>query len=255
MKNSKYDYRANSAGLKMKILGIDTTTKFLSLGLYNEGKIYEYNLQLGTKLSSLLAKTIQRVLDVLDLEIKNIDYLACGLGPGSFTGVRVGLSTVKAIAFSLNKPVVGISTLDILAKNTKSSDGHIVPIIDARRNLIYCSIYKIKKGSPKRITPYMLLTLDEFLRKLKDTKQVEILGDAVGLYKEIILKNTKNAIILDKDYWHLKAHNIIELAQEKIKGKEFDNPFKIKPIYLYPKECQIRNTKSKIKNPKWQLKK
>jgi len=228
----------------MKILGIDTTTKFLSLGIYNEGKIYGYNLQLGTKLSSLLAKTIQRVLDAVGLEIKNIDYLACGLGPGSFTGVRVGLSTIKAIAFSLNKPVVGISTLDILARNTKSRDGHIVPIIDARRNLIYCSIYKIKKGSTIiRITPYMLLTIDGFLKKIKNIKQVEILGDAAGLYKETILKNIKNAIILDKDYWYPQAHNIIELAKERIKGKEFDNPFKIKPIYLYPKECQVRNPK------------
>lgn len=229
----------------MKILGIDTTTKSLSLGIYNEGNIYEYNLQLGTKLSSLLAKTIQRVLDATGLEIKNIDYFACGLGPGSFTGVRIGLSTIKALAFSLNKPVVGISTLDILAKNTKSTDGHIIPIIDARRNLIYCSIYKIKKGALKRIAPYMLLTIDEFLKKLKNIKQVEMLGDAVGLYKEIILKNIKNVIILDKDHWYLKAHNIIELAQEKIKHKEFDNPFKIKPIYLYPKECQVRQTQNK----------
>ena len=231
----------------MKILGIDTTTKFLILGLYDNTKIYEYNLEVGRRLSSLLALTIKRVLEALGWYIDDIDYFACGVGPGSFTGVRVGLATIKGLAFSLNKPVLGMSTLDILARNIKTTDGYVVPIIDAKRNLIYCSFYKIKKGMPRRITPYMLLTPDEFLGKLKNIKQTKILGDAVTLYKEKILRNIKGATILDKDYWYPKAGNIIELAQEKIKDKKFDNPFKVKPVYLYPKECQIRKTqKGKI---------
>jgi tRNA threonylcarbamoyladenosine biosynthesis protein TsaB len=228
----------------MKILGIDTTTKFLILGIYNNEKIYEYNLEVGIRLSSLLAQTIKRVLDDLGWHIYDIDYFACGLGPGSFTGIRVGLATIKGLAFSLNKPIVGISTLDILASNARITNGCVVPIIDAKRSLIYCSFYKIKEGASRRITPYMLLTLEEFLKSFKNLKQTEILGDAVSLYKEKILRNIKGTTILDKDYWYPKAHNIIQLAKEKIKAKRFDNPFKIKPIYLYPKECQIRKCKT-----------
>lgn len=232
----------------MKILGIDTTTKFLSIGIYDNAKVYEYNLETGTKLSSLLAETLKRILGALGWQASQIDYFACGLGPGSFTGIRVGLSTIKGLTYSLNKPIVGIPTLDILAKNVKMTNGYIAPIIDAKRNFIYCSFYKIKDGLLKRITPYMLLTLEDFFRKIKDIKHrtlniehTEILGDAVNLYRQELLRNIKGVTILDKDYWYPKGHSIIDLAQEKIKDKKFNNPFKIQPIYLYPKECQIRS--------------
>lgn len=224
----------------MKILGIDTTTKFLSLGISDNGKIYEYNLEVGTRLFSLLAKTIKRVIDALGWQASDIDYFACGLGPGSFTGMRVGIATVKGLAWSLNKPVVGISTLDILARGIKSDDVFIIPIVDAKRNLIYCCIYKTKDGILKRITPYMLLTKEEFYRKAR-AKSI-IFGDAVSLYKEEILRNIKGVSFLDKDYWYPRGHNIIALALERIKDKKLNKPCAIKPIYLYPKECQIRKS-------------
>lgn len=223
----------------MKILGIDTTTKFLCLGIYDGAKMYEYNLEVGTRLSSLLSVTIKRVLEVLGWHINDIDYFACGLGPGSFTGMRVGLATIKGMGWVLNKPTIGISTLDILARNIKHADIPIIPIIDAKRNLIYCSVYKNKNGKFSRTKPYMLLTEEEFFKNFKGN--TIILGDALGLYREKILMNIKDTTILDKDYWYPKAHNIIKLALERISDKKFNHPFDIKPIYLYPKECQIRN--------------
>lgn len=223
----------------MKILGIDTTTKFLCLGIYDGARVYEYNLELGRKHSVLLVPTIKRVLEALGWQIGDIDYFACGLGPGSFTGIRVGLATIKGLSLSFKKPIIGISTLDILAKNaTALSDASIAPAIDAKRGFIYCSIYRKKNDILKRVTSYMLLTKDEFFKKIP--KNTVILGDAVGLYKDNILKNAKGVKILDKDYWHPQARNIIKLALERIKEKKFSNAFNIKPIYLYPKECQIR---------------
>ena len=79
----------------MKLLGIDTTTKRLCLGLYVDGKFYEYSLQVGRSLSALLVPAIQRVICAVGLKITDIDYFACGLGPGSFTGMRIGLATIK----------------------------------------------------------------------------------------------------------------------------------------------------------------
>ena len=223
----------------MKILGIDTTTKFLCLGLADGNKFYDYNLDLGTRHSVLLVPTIKRVLEALNWRIDQIDYFACGVGPGSFTGIRVGLATIKGLAWSLKKPVVGISTLDIIAKTVKQTQRYIVPSIDAKRNLIYCGIYKIKGGILKRTSPYMLLTVDEFLKKIAD--DAVLLGDALALYKERILNKKVKVDILDTDSWYPKAHNLITLAQERIKERKINNPFDIKPIYLYPKECQIRS--------------
>lgn len=222
----------------MKLLGIDTTTKFLSIGIYDGTKIYAYSLETGTRLSSLLAPTIKRILDTLGWRAKDIDYFACGLGPGSFTGMRIGIATIKGMSWALNKPVVGMSTLDILAKNANNRAGYVAVMVDAKRNLIYGSLYKTKGGSLKRIMPYMLLALDEFMKKIK--ANCIVLGDAVQLYRENILQGIKGAIILERDYWYPKAHCIIEVALERIKDKKFNTAFDIKPIYLYPKECQIK---------------
>ncbi len=229
----------------MKILGLDTSTKFLCLGASDGSNIFEYNLQLDRKLSALLTPTIKRVLAALKWRVSDIDYFACGLGPGSFTGMRVGISAIKGFAWLLKKPVVGISSLDILAMNAVSLDARIIAVvIDAKRGLIYCGIYQKNNNAIKRISPYMLLSIDEFLRKINNGKLngqgVLILGDAVALYSANITKGTGKVRILDRDYWYPQGHNIIRLAQESIRRRRISNSFDIEPIYLYPKECQIR---------------
>lgn len=223
----------------MRILGIETTTKRLCLGVYAEGKLYEYNLEVGRSLSELLAPTIQRVVSALGLKLADIDYFACGLGPGSFTGMRIGAATVKGLSIVRNKPVIGISSLDILARNADLTDRLIVTALDARRGLIYCSAYKYEKGLLKRKSGYQLLSEGEFLQKFRAAKPI-ILGDAIPLYGVKISAGIKGVTFLDKDYWPLKAHNLMELALAKIKAKQFTSVLKVKPIYLYPKECQIK---------------
>ncbi len=222
----------------MRLLGIDTSTKFLCLGAYDGSGVFEYNMEVGRQLSSLLVVTIERLLDVLGWQAKDIDFFACGLGPGSFTGMRTGISAIKGFSFALKKPVIGISTLDILAQGVGSSQKPIITMIDAKRELIYCGIYKNTDGRLRRVRPYMLLGLKELL-KLASPGSV-ILGDALNLYKQDIIKNIKGARILDKDYWFPRPHSMIELALGRIKEKRYDNAFNLKPIYLYPKECQIR---------------
>ncbi len=222
----------------MKILAIDTTTKRLCLGLYVDGKFYEYSLQVGRSLSELLVPTIQRVISAVGIKISEIDYFACGLGPGSFTGMRIGLATIKGLSVVKNKPVIGISTLDILAKNAPLKDRLIVTALDARRALIYCSSYKYEQGSLKRQSAYALLSLEELVKKFPS--KVVILGDALVLYGDALLTRIKNSTVLDKDYWSVQAHNLISLALAKIKAKQFSSVLTVKPIYLYPKECQIK---------------
>ena len=222
----------------MKILAIDTTSKFFCLGIYDNGKVFEYSLELGRKLSMLLHATIKRTLEAAGLDIGGIDYFACGLGPGSFTGARIGLAAVKGLCFSLKKPVIGISTLDILAKDVLLNSNQIVPVIDAKRNLIYCAIFQHKNGRLTRKHPYMLLSQEEFFRAIKP--QAVVLGDALSLHKDKILKQVKGVKVLDTGFWYPKAHNILEIALERIRQKKLDNPFSLKPIYLYPKECQIK---------------
>jgi len=222
----------------MKLLAIEASGKYFSLALYDGSRIYEYNLEVGSKLSSLLHLTIKRALEVLDWRIEDIDYFTCGIGPGSFTGMRFSLSAMKGFSWALNKPLIGISTLDIIAQNALKKEGKIMPIVDAKRSLVYCSIYKTRGEIARRISPYMLLNERELLGKIKG--DAIILGDAVSLFKDKITAKSRSAIIMSSDYWYPRGHNLIKLALERIKKKEFDDPADIVPIYLYPKECQIR---------------
>ena len=222
----------------MKILGIDTTSRFLCIGIYENGAIYEYTVETGTKLSELITVTIKRILDNLGWGFGDVDYFACGLGPGSFTGTRIGVATMKGLGFVTQKPIIGIPSLDILAMNADDTDKVIIPAVDARRNSIYCAAFRSKNGKLAKVKPYKLLSEPEFLKQARPGSVM--LGDALGAYKEKIQKHTRGITMLDKDYWYPKPRHLITLALEKIKAKKWSNAFTIKPIYLYPKDCQVR---------------
>jgi tRNA threonylcarbamoyladenosine biosynthesis protein TsaB len=251
----------------MKILALDTSTKFLSLGISDGKKIYECSLEVGVKLSSLLMPMIKRALESARMSLGDIDYFACGLGPGSFTGIRVGMSAVKALAWSLEKPVVGIPTLDSLARGMRpieqgiagaadvcygrrQEDIVIVPVIDAKRKMFYSSVYKFRGLELKRVSPYFLLSPQELSVKIlsycggkKGKIGLFFAGDGVELYRQALTQGLGRAVVLDKDCWYPQPRHIIALAQEKISSGKEPNAYELKPLYLYPKECQIRETK------------
>jgi tRNA threonylcarbamoyladenosine biosynthesis protein TsaB len=222
----------------MRILGIDTSTKFLSLGIFEPGKVYAYNLELGTRHSALLLPAIKRVLEALGWRIDELDYFACGAGPGSFTGIRVGLATLKGLCWALRKPLIAIPTLDILAASLKGQGKAVVAAVDAKRGMVYSAFYQAKGDILRKIAADCLLKRDAFLRKIKPGSIVT--GDAAGLLREEILRRGKGVTIAEKDCWYPKGHCIIELALARIKAKKISNTFTVKPVYLYPKECQIR---------------
>jgi tRNA threonylcarbamoyladenosine biosynthesis protein TsaB len=207
-------------------------------------RVCEYSLEVGKKLSSLLIPVIQQTTEALGWKLKDIDYFACGIGPGSFTGLRTGIAAVKGIAWSLQKPVVGVPTLDILAHNAEKFEGVIVPLIDAKRNLTYAALYKSSRGKLKRISPYMLCAPDALVEKIVQkagrAQKVIVFGDGLALCREEITKGVKRAVLLDNDYWQISAWRIAKLAEGMIKEKKTTNALRLLPLYLYPKECQVK---------------
>jgi tRNA threonylcarbamoyladenosine biosynthesis protein TsaB len=233
----------------MKILAVDTSSKVLAIGIAYGDKVADYNVEVATGLSSLLVPSIKRIMDNLGWQMKDIDFFACGQGPGSFTGVRVGMSAVKALAWSLKKPIAAVSSLDILSKNAAGACDFIIPVIDAKRGLVYAAIYTLNKGVLKRISGDMLLAPEDLSAKVKKhipespKAKVLFLGDGLASYKEKIKSSIKWADFLDRDHWYVAGRNIIALAKEKIKKGRLETAFSISPVYLYPKECQIRKIK------------
>jgi len=223
----------------MKVLAIDTTTGFLCLGLLGKGRIYEFRLETGRLLSSVIAPLIERAVEGAQWKIKDIDYLAVGLGPGSFTGMRIGIATMKGLGWALNRPVIGVPTLDVIARNALAYKQSIAVAVDAKRGLVYCSLYDNRAASGiKRVSPYMLISSEVLLRKIKPNSVV--LGDALQIYKQDILKACKNVKLLDSDCWYPQPLHLVDCAVEHIKSGAKFNAAGLKPIYLYPKECQIR---------------
>lgn len=217
----------------MKILAIDTSSKFLSIAL-GDGKdtIKEENYLLDRRHSSLLIPKIKEMLDGSGLSINKINTFVCGLGPGSFTGLRIGVSAVKGLGLALKKPCIGIASIDAIALNADS--GMIVPIIDAKRENVYSAIYEKKNGRIIRKTDYLLIKVDKLLKKVK--KDAIFLGDGISIYKDKIGRG----IFLEEKYWYPKAGNLIKLALPKIKRTKKCDLAKLEPIYLYPKDCQVK---------------
>lgn len=228
----------------MKLLAIDTSTRFLVLSLYHDGTLYSYTQETGKKLSLLLCVIIERVVRALGWQMGDIDYFACGLGPGSFTGLRIGLSTLKGLSWALKKPLIGIGSLDILAQNVRDENCWVAPLIDAKRGLVYCSLFRKKEGIAIRKKPYLLLSLDDCIALIKPGSV--ILGDALGLYENQLRMRIKGVKLLEKDYWFPEGRALVALALEKIRQKQFANPFSITPLYLYAQECQIKAKRQKL---------
>ncbi len=227
----------------MNILAVETSTKRLCVGVMDhKNKIVEYNLDSGIRHTELLLPTIKKALRRLSLSLKKIDYFAVGLGPGSFTGLRIGLATIKGFALALKKSVIGLPTLDTLASNACPRNSKIIcPLIDAKRNLIFTALYEAGLNDKlKRRTPYLLINIEELLNRVYAHKSITFLGDGLCLNHLRLKQRMKNSIFLNEDKWYPRARNLIKLTLDFIDKGRFSDGGRMKPIYLYPKECQIK---------------
>lgn len=226
----------------MKLLSLDTSTKNFSLAV-TDGRtvLAAKNIILNKVLSDSIIPFIKEVLRKAKVPLKSLDAFAVGLGPGSFTSLRVGLATVKGLSFASQKPVVGIGSLDCLAMNVKANHIPICALTDARRKMIYGCIFQKEKDKLKRKSQYLLTTVSELLKHLEG--QVIFIGDGLEIYKREILELSKKKIkpvFTKTTLWFPQATNLSLLALERaIRGK-FDDARTLTPLYLYKEDCQVQ---------------
>ncbi|MEE9499791.1 MAG: tRNA (adenosine(37)-N6)-threonylcarbamoyltransferase complex dimerization subunit type 1 TsaB [Candidatus Omnitrophota bacterium] len=249
----------------MKILAIDTSTKYLSLAIVDNDKILAgFHEKEDMKHSSLLIPTIDKLLKKCDLKLsrhcyrvagsrqtkisagKNIDAIALSIGPGSFTGLRIGVATCKGINLALGIPIIAVPTLDVIAYNFIDEKEQILcPLIDAKKQKVYACFYRRKPlpnrhGSKEvildRIADYMLLDIEGLLEKID--KPTLIFGNAIKLYGARC-ENNPLVRISTKD-WHPKAEIVAKLGLAKGSRRQFTNPDKLAPMYLHSKYCQVK---------------
>lgn len=183
----------------MKILSIETSNKICSVAiLEDKNLIKKIELNNGLTHSETLMPLIKQILEETKLSLSNIDLLVCDIGPGSFTGIRIGIATLKAFTDSLNIPSVGISSLEGLAYNIKN-EGLICSLIDCKNNNCYYSLYELKNNTYTLLEEPKADSVENCLNYLnyKYSNSVITFNGDVSLYKELIENTSKNFILLE----------------------------------------------------------
>jgi tRNA threonylcarbamoyladenosine biosynthesis protein TsaB len=224
----------------MKVLGLDTSTLMTTCGVIDENMLLgEYSLNEDMSHSERLVPMVKEILDNLQLKIEDIDIFGVSTGPGSFTGLRIGLATIKAFAHINDKPVVGVSTLEALAFNLPFND-IVVPMIDARRNRVYTGIYKWERENLITIMEPAAMEIDVLLDRLyKDYENIVVNGNGSVLFKDKIKSVLNDKVRFSNVGQNMPlASSVCELALIKYKNGITDNYFTLVPEYLRESQAQ-----------------
>ena len=218
----------------MIILAFDSTAKAASVAVCDDEKLLAlYNIDNGLTQSELLLPMAENILKSLKLSFSDVDLLACAVGPGSFTGVRIGVALVKGIAFGRNIPCVAVSTLDELAENLRGLSGIIVPCMDARRAQVYTATYRGKDGALEKLTEDRAIAISELAEELKAYDEpIYLSGDGYDVAKRgltaagVIVCDTPELLITEN------AYSIARIAKRKYDTGEHLTDLEIAPTYL-----------------------
>ena len=220
----------------MITLSFDSTAKVASVAITDSDKLLAvYNIDNGLTQSELLLPMAEAMLSALKLSFSDIELLACSVGPGSFTGVRIGAALVKGIAFGKNIPCVSVSTLEALAENLSGLDGIIVPAMDARRGQLYTAVFECFDGKLQRISEDMAISADELAKRLEEyseRRDIYVAGDGY----DVAIKALSDAGIRAKITPQLlKCENAYSVAKVAVRlhkeGKDMSDT-QLSPTYL-----------------------
>ena len=194
----------------MKILALETSAKAVSAAVSENGRILASGYQdTGLTHSRTLMPIVEHILKNTDLKLSDMDAIAVAVGPGSFTGIRIGVSAAKGLAFSVDKPAVGVSTLAAMARNVAFFDGLIVC---ARRSQVYNANFSAENGILTRLTPDRAVSLDELAEEIRNNpRPITLVGDGAHL---VYARFTEQGIPCRMAPPHLIMQNAMSVALE-----------------------------------------
>ena len=225
----------------MKILGLDSSGKTASVAILDEFTLIgEYTISNDKTHSQKLVPMINELVENLNINLEDIDMFACSTGPGSFTGLRIGISTIKAMAFALKKPTISIPTLLGLAYNISNFNGLICPMIDARNENVYSAIFKIENEKYTLINDYSAENINYIIDILSNLSgDIIFIGDGATSYYTTL----KNSFDARANFapTHLnsqKASSIAKACLDKVSLDGFDITDTLSPIYLRKSQAE-----------------
>ncbi len=220
----------------MKILAIDTSSAICSVAILENDKIIdEISLNDGKTHSENLMPILDEILKRNNIDIKNIEMLACCVGPGSFTGIRIGVSSIKPIAEVLNIKIASVTSLEALARNVENVEDEeiIISLIDAKNNQVYCGIFDEDYNKKE---DYLADDINTIIEHLKKYNNLICIGNGANLHKEL-LKSTLKKIkfVTNNDQ---SAVNVGKIGYKKYLENELCSADTLNPIYLRKSQAE-----------------
>jgi tRNA threonylcarbamoyladenosine biosynthesis protein TsaB len=228
----------------MRVLAVDTATTSCSVAIVDKTSLLsEFTLYREQTHSKHLMDMIKAALRMSGLNFSDLDGFAVTRGPGSFTGLRIGISTIKGLAVALEKPVVGVSSLEALALQVSYSRDLICPILDARKGEVYFSRYRFLNGHLKNQTKERVAPPDKAVDDFSES--CLFVGNGALLYKEIILeKMGKFASFAPLIQNTIRASTMAYLSMAKFEKNDTDDIEKISPYYIRKSDAELNLMKS-----------
>jgi tRNA threonylcarbamoyladenosine biosynthesis protein TsaB len=222
----------------MIVLGIETATQQVgcAVGGY-EGVLASFHSTRGRRHAETLAPAIQFVCAQAQLEMKEISVVAVDVGPGLFTGMRVGVATAKAIAQALRVPMIGLSSLDLLAFPVRYTNRLIAAVIDAKRGEVYTALYRQVPGGVQRLSPHRVCPPSDLAADLMARNEpVLLVGDGALRYSAVFAGHVELA---DIGFSRPSAAALVELAHPQALREEFVQPSELEVLYLRKSDAEI----------------
>jgi tRNA threonylcarbamoyladenosine biosynthesis protein TsaB len=225
---------------EMKILAIDTATSCGVIGLSeNDRPVAEVSVVSKETHSARLLPSIDWLLRTVGWSLGEIDGFGVTLGPGSFTGLRVGLATIKGFAWSLKKPVAGLHTLTVLGSQYRAESKVIVPMLDARRDRVYGAAFRWDRGGLKTLFPPSDLPAAELVSNLSEP--IVCLGEGARKYRSAIEQSgRKDVEFAPLEYDLPRGGTIARLAFEALSKGETLDIYKAEPAYMRASEAELK---------------
>ena len=218
----------------MKILAIDTSSLAASAALWEDGNLLgEEYIRVKLTHSQTSLPMVESLLAHTQVDLPSVDLLAVSVGPGSFTGLRIGIAAVKGMAYALGKPCAGISTLECLARNFLGIDGLVCSVMDARCKQVYTALFRIQGDCLQRLTPDKAISLADLQEQLTHLQEpVFLVGDGAQLCYNEMNQTLPHLRLAPEHLRHQHAGSLCTAGYEAFQRGETCLPQELAPVYL-----------------------
>lgn len=224
----------------MKILGIDTSTMIAAVGIVEEDDVL-VDLKFDVKItySEVLLSTIDLALKTIGRKPEDLDGFAISIGPGSFTGLRIGLSTIKGLCFASGKPLASVPSLDALALQSLFCKYPVVPLLDAKKNEVYAAIYDTGGGELKRKSEYFVVDIKSLVKNIEE--ETLFVGPGAGVYhNELIRQLGDKAHFAWGEQSLPSGASVARIGREKLSSGQIEDITSLEPMYIRMSEAELR---------------